>query len=85
MNHPMMQCGCAANATDGKGNPCCAVHVGLHPGADKVMETEPNLEGRTAKCTYCKNTRPSSTALAFFEFKPTAAFDVYYCGCYGWD
>lgn len=85
MEKPMMQCGCAANATDGKGNPSCAIHIGLHPGADKVMEQSPDLTGRTARCTYCKNTQLSSTELAFFEYRPTQKFDGFYDGCRGWD
>lgn len=28
---------------------------------------------------------PSSPALAFFESRPCADHDRYYCGCWGWD
>ena len=65
---PMMQCGHAANATDGEGKPCCAICVGLDPGATIIAE-KPSLEGREAQCPYCKKTVLSSWNLAFFEYK----------------
>ncbi len=27
----------------------------------------------------------SDPALPFFEAKPDQEYDLYYCGCYGWD
>lgn len=68
MEHPMMQCGHAANATNGAGRPSCAICVGIHPGAELVADAGPDLEGRQAKC-FCGKTVPSSLGLAFFEFR----------------
>jgi hypothetical protein len=33
----------------------------------------------------CQCERPSSTELAFFEYKPECKFDNFYCGCHSWD
>jgi hypothetical protein len=83
---PMMKCGHAANATDGKtGKPCCVICIGIKPGAD-IVDDVPSLEGRFAVCSYGNHGKvPSSTNLAFFSHKPNAPFDDYYCGCRGWD
>lgn len=53
----LMKCGCAANATDEYGNPCCAIHLGLLSGADIVAST-PNLAGRFARCVYFGKAKP---------------------------
>jgi hypothetical protein len=86
---PMMKCGCAANATNSKGKPCCVICVGINSGAEVVDTSPPDLTGRVAKCPYisCKSQRPSSERekLAFFVHKPGKPFDEYYCGCHGWD
>ena len=51
-NPPMMKCGHAANATDGKtGAPCCVICHGL-PGATQVDDTPPDLSQRMARCAY---------------------------------
>jgi len=63
----MMECGHAANATTGNGEPACVICAGVHPGAEKVT-AGPNLVGRLAKCG-CRRTEPSSTDLAFFEYR----------------
>lgn len=81
---PLMKCGCSAQGRDGNGNPVCAVHFGIHPGATEVADT-PDLSGRMAKCTYCANERPSDISLAFFTHTPNKPKDNYYCGCYGWN
>jgi hypothetical protein len=91
----MMKCGHAANAVNGNGDPACVICVGIDLGAEIVDESPPSLEGRMAKCAYRRMrnkqphpdnlTVPSSPDLAFFEHKPDAEFDVYYCGCWGWD
>jgi hypothetical protein len=88
--HPMMKCGCAANATCSKSAgviydppiPSCVVHSCL-----EVEDSPPDLSARTARCTYCKSERPSgeSERLAFFRHLPNADHDDYYCGCRGWD
>ena len=30
-------------------------------------------------------TVPSSSDLWFFEHRPDEEYDLYYCGCWGWD
>lgn len=83
----MMGCGHAANAKTADGKPCCAVCVGIHAESRTVVEA-PDLAGRTAWCSYhsgCKQERPSSPDLAFFEYRKNESVDRFYCGCYGWD
>lgn len=63
----MLACGHAANATDKDGEPSCAICAGIDAGARVVVAT-PDLDGRTARCS-CGATRPSSTGLAFFEYR----------------
>lgn len=85
MNEPvMMACGHAANAKDGRGNPCCAICIGITPKASRVVESV-DLTGRMAKCTECGKQVPSSMKLAFFEHRPAHGIDKYYCGCRGWN
>lgn len=86
-DHPMMTCGHAANAvmTQWKGEtfdpptPCCVICSCV-----EIAATEPDLTGRLAKCC-SREPVPSSLDLAFFEHRPTAEFDHYYCGHAGWD
>jgi len=80
----VMQCGCRANARTRDGKPCCAIHVGLHPGYNKPMEVQPALTGRRARCN-CGRSADSSASLPFFEYRPDQEYDGYYCGCLGWD
>lgn len=91
--HPMMGCGHAANAQDQGGKPVCAICYGIHSQATIVADP-PDLTGRRARCSYfgsktpigiCNGEEPSSTSLAFFEYKPDRKFDSYYHGCWGWD
>jgi hypothetical protein len=92
MKNVLMKCGCAANGyiNDSK-DPVCCIHIGIHPGATQVAEQQPDLTGRKAHCAYGRNCRngnkevDSSLDLAFFEYHPDEAFDIYYCGCRGWD
>ena len=80
MTKPLLSCGCAANAVNGNGKPSCAIHF-----CTEIVPT-PNLENRTAICSYGKHAEvPSSTDLAFFEYMPNQPHDRYYCGCYGWE
>ena len=65
-NPPMMGCGHAANATS-DGEPSCVICAGIDPRAT-VVANAPSLAGRSARCS-CGATRPSSTSLAFFEFR----------------
>ena len=63
----MMKCGHAANATNGHGNPSCAICCGMTPNADIVVDA-PDLTGRLAKCS-CGRTVPSDLKqCAFFEY-----------------
>lgn len=89
---PMMACGHAANARNGRGEPACAICIGIHSGAAVVADA-PDFSGRTAKCCYakrrngtpCTSESPSSLDLAFFEHTPDKPHDRFYCGCWGWD
>lgn len=84
----LMKCGHVADAHDKQGNPVCAICVGVTPDAktvDRECGGTAGLEGRTAKCLYCGKTVPSKWELAFFQHKPNAPHDAYYCGCMGWD
>lgn len=52
--HPMMECGHAANATrtiDGEQFPACVICAGK-PEADRVAVNPPDLTGRRARCSY---------------------------------
>lgn len=87
----MMKCGHAANARkSGTSDPVCAICIGIDPGADQVAEA-PNLSNRMAICTYRGGQRgvhgkvKSNTDLPFFELRDKEEFDLYYCGCHGWD
>ncbi len=84
MTTPMMECGHAANATRA-GDPVCAICFGITADAENIAAA-PDLEGRTAVCSYAGHKPvPSSTSLAFFAHDPSKTFDLYYCGCWGWD
>lgn len=68
MPTPMMKCGHAANAVSAKTNkPVCVICLGS-PEAEEVAG-EIDLTGRFAQCSSCKNTEPSRTDLAFFEYR----------------
>lgn len=76
-----MACGCVAQGhVTGTNEAVCVIH-----DEHRLMVTEPDLTGRTAKCCYCRKTQPSSKDLPFFEFRGTSDRDGYYCGCRGWD
>lgn len=82
-DRPMLSCGCAAQATDGNGDPSCAVHFGI--GEKPVVVETPDLSSRKAICADCRTTVKSSTSLAFFSYRPQRDLDSFYCGCRGWD
>lgn len=63
---PLMKCGCIATATREGGTPVCITHFDT-PEGNQVHKTPPDLEGRTARCAYCKKEAPSSYSLPFFE------------------
>ena len=83
---PMMKCGHRANAVDAEtGKPSCAIHAGLTSDALVVADEQPDLSGRTARCTCGKTVPSDSEHIAFFEHRPDEEFDGYYCGHGGWD
>ena len=49
------------------------------------FESDERLEGREAKCPDCGRYDSSRPNLPFFEYSPDKEYDLYYCGCYGWD
>lgn len=77
----IMTCGCAAQSKRSDGARICGVHY-----LATSMEPQPNLEGRTAVCSY-ESHKPiaSSPTLAFFKYRVNKDKDEYYCGCYGWN
>lgn len=81
----LMECGHAANAVSSAGKPCCAICIGLHPGAETVDKNPPDVLSRKAVCPYCKRETGSSFELPFFEYRSKHETDWYYCGCRGWD
>ena len=91
MSDKLMKCGHTAQGRTKDHKPVCVICIGLTPDAEiEVPEGErPDLTGRTAECTQCKNrpsnTSPSKFSLPFFEHRPNYDTDRYYCGCWGWD
>lgn len=85
MAKAMMKCGHAANAVDKDGNPICGICYGMTPDAAIIDERTPDLTGRKARCADCGKLTDSRTDLPFFQHRPYAEYDSYYCGCYGWD
>lgn len=87
MTQPMMACGCRASGTFTRlagvdydpPIPGCVVHTCIE------VAPEPDLTGRMAKCSACRRTQPSVKPAAFFEYRPHADLDSFYCGCRGWD
>ena len=55
--------------------------------------SKPNRRYANDECNYgCKGNNtckcgniPSDYGLAFFQYKPDAEQDEFYCGCFGWD
>jgi len=89
MSEILMKCGHAANGKDGNSNPVCVICLGTTPDARTVVQDNPNLTGRKARCTYyggkCKSEIDSNFNLPFFNYRPDREYDEYYCGCYGWN
>ena len=85
---PLMACGHAANGyvkRDGVDVDVCVICYGIG-GDDAITPVEPpDLTGRTASCSSCGATAPSSTSLPFFRHYPERETDSYYSGCRGWD
>ncbi len=85
MKTPMMKCGHAASAKNMKGEPVCVICFGTTKAGEEIDNNPPDLNGRTARCTYCAKTEPSSANLAFFAYHPEQEQDRFYCGCKGWN
>jgi hypothetical protein len=67
---PIMQCGHAANAkheVNGKMKDVCVICYGIDPGASRIYENPPSMEGRIAVCS-CGKEVPSNSDLPFFAF-----------------
>ena len=82
---PLMKCGHSSNGavTYCTNTPVCVVCVGISPGATEVDNDPPNLQGRTAKCDSCKNTKPSDVSLPFFEYRgPGSRYEVQCANCH---
>ena len=86
---PMMKCGHRANATrariDGSPVPVCVICAGITVDALLVDENPPELTNRKAICACCDKISDSTKDLAFFEHRPKLPYDLYYCGCKGWN
>jgi len=78
----LMKCGCAYNGLNSKGEKGCVIHSCFEP-----MPEHPDLSKRLAKCAYgcLKSITQSRDTLAFFRHHPDQEYDLYYCGCYGWE
>lgn len=87
----LMQCGCVGaarhnDAHDGfeTGHPSCLTHMSAKEACTPALT--PNLEGRFAKCGKECHLRPSSTDLAFFEYRgpdsPASKRHCIQCGYY---
>ena len=85
MKPKLMRCGHAPVAQDATGKWVCPICIGLVEGADIPADNLPSLQGRSAQCLYCERTKESRFDLPFFEYRPKAEFDLFYCGCRGWD
>lgn len=92
-NPPMMLCGHTANSAGTRAGSTERVPACVICSCFEQAKAAPNLEGRLAHCTYQRPRGggehpapvPSSTSLAFFEYRPTEDSDRYYCGCWGWN
>lgn len=85
MTKPIMKCGHRANGIDGNGNHVCVVCSGLKEGWNIPVNEQPNLVGRKAKCDECGRITNSKENLPFFKYISDEKFDVYYCGCRGFE
>ncbi len=87
--------------SDGTTRPACVICIGIDPGASTVVEppsldgrkarcsynrtNEPGKRGGGRSGTTCSGEVDSHIDLAFFEHRPGEPFDLFYCGCRGWD
>ena len=80
----LMQCGHIGYAQTKDGKPYCLIC-----DCSKVAKDQSKISkvivGRKAKCMYCDKFENSSYNLPFFQPRPDKDYDLYYCGCGGWD
>lgn len=81
--------------------PSCVICITTRPEFARTVNADYSIEKREARCGYDKpgeggggkyrlhedgdSITPSRIQLAFFESKPLEEWDLYYCGCWGWD
>lgn len=78
-----MKCGHRANAEtiiNDKKQPYCIIC-----NCSEIADKKPDLTGRKAKCSYCRNIIDSSFDLPFFKYRENKDTDSFYDGCMGWD
>ena len=79
----------------------CAPDKGAYITTDSINLTDRKARcgyygkhRRNGSCDYggtdqpdriCRCETESSSKLPFFEYRPTQPFDMFYCGCHGWD
>lgn len=76
--YPMMKCGHTANSE------CNGQYYCVICDCKEIQDNKPEIQGRKAKCFYCRKTTDSKWTLPFFKHTERE-FDEYYCGCEGWD
>ena len=79
-----MKCGHVSRGKDRDGNAICVM---CYPKPESliIVKEMPSLIGRKAKCNYCGKIVDSEYNLPFFEYKKEEEYDMYYCGCRGWN
>jgi hypothetical protein len=78
--YPLMSCGHTAQGHRlPNKEPCCVICSCI-----EVAKVIPDISNRTARC-YCGKTVKSNFNLAFFEVRLNKNYDIFYCGCDGWD
>lgn len=86
MNKKILTCGHSVSATitvNGVSKPGCAI---CGCTEEEEAATQPNLGVREMQCSYGAHAiLPSDPKAAFFEHRPKAERDRYYCGCCGWN
>lgn len=80
----IMKCRCsnsgAIRHTANGDIPVCISH-----NCEDIMDPQPDVMGRKARCFYCLKTAPSLIQLPYFVYRPEDITDIFYCGCKGWD
>ena len=79
----IMECGHLARArrmTAG-GAPACVWCANLTEKAFKVMNPQPSLGGRKARCSRCGRETESKLNLRLFCYRAGDGPDEFYCGC----